>query len=77
MNSNENYSPGMPGAQSNAPSVAKVRNKFKNAKGLQKKMPGFINKIEYGGKVTAESFVETLIEDLGGNRSIGQVFQNI
>ena len=73
LNSNENYSPGIPGAQSNAPSVAKVRNKFKNAKGLQKKMPGFINKIEYGGKVTAESFAETLIEDLGGNRSIGQV----
>ena len=37
LNSNENYSPGMPGAQSNAPSPAKLNKKIQNAKELAEK----------------------------------------
>ena len=77
LNSNENYSPGMPGAQSNAPSPAKLNKKMQNAKDLAEKMPDFINKITDGGNITAENFAEPLINVFGGNKSIGQVFQNI
>jgi len=43
----------------------------------RKKMPDFTNKITDGGNITAENFAEPLINVFGGNKSIGQVFQNI